>query len=156
MSQQVYNNAIFGVDFDLDYTGSFGRQVADLKSVNGDIALRGSTEITALSPNYNNLRQAIAIRLGTPQGTLLAHLGYGSLLYRLIGKPRQTHIVEFLTRLVAEALLQEPRIGSVDAINVEFPDDDRARVDVSFTLTPAGESTPINWVYPFYLEEAQE
>ncbi len=54
----------------------------------------------------------------------------------------------------AQALLEEPRIDAVNAVDIESDPDNRNAVNITFSITPAGTSTPLNLVYPFYTEVA--
>lgn len=101
-----------------------------------------------------NLQQALLLRLLTPQGELaaLGHRTYGSRLHTLIGEAN-TETTRNRAKLFAlEALQEEPRVAEVLDLRVTARRGDPTRIDVSATLRAAGVDTPINLVFPFFLD----
>lgn len=92
------------------------------------------------------LRQALVLRLLTPQGSLrdLGHGRYGSRLHELIGE-ENTGAARLRARAyVLQALAQERRVAEVLSLEVEAPaaaTPDRLRIHVR--VAPAGGGDPI-------------
>lgn len=110
-----------------------------------------ATELATVA-GRDNLGQAIVLRLLTPQGELagLAHPEYGSRLPELIGRTN-TETTRHLVKLFAlQALALEPRIASVQAVDVRPSPGTRDRVDVAITVVPVASTTPLV-VGPFTL-----
>jgi len=114
-------------------------------------------DLTRLS-GLDNLAQAIWFRLATNQGDL-AHLGhpdYGSRLYRLIGRLITPETLALARAYVREALRQEPRIGSIEALAV-LPDAGQpGALRIELTVRPAKTVEPLNLALSFALEPLVE
>lgn len=102
----------------------------------------------------DNLRQALLLRFLTPMGEMeiLGHATYGSRLYELIGELNISRIHNRAKMYVLQALAMEPRVAKVLAVKVTQNSMDRVRMDIDIWLTPIDSDTPINLVFPFFLE----
>jgi phage baseplate assembly protein W len=143
--------------------GSDLRLLRDLERQNSRD--RGSDLATIQRPETNqrdletlsaadNLRQALLMRFLTPMGELagLGHPEYGSRLFELLGE-RNTETNRNRAKLfVLQALGSEPRVQEVRSVRVTQNRADRARVDIDLSLVPIDSDTPVNLVFPFFLE----
>jgi phage baseplate assembly protein W len=103
-----------------------------------------------------NLQQALLLRFLTPRGELthLGHPTYGTRLHELIGEPN-TVTTRGRARLFAlQALVEEPRVAEVVSLEVVTRRDAPSRIDIVTTLRAVDEDTPVNLVFPFFLEGA--
>ncbi len=104
--------------------------------------------------NADNLVQALFLRFLTPQGELavLGHPDYGSRLGDLIGELNNETTRNRAKLFVLEALGAEPRVKEVRSVLVTQNKSDRTRVDINISLTTIQSDTPLNLVFPFFLE----
>lgn len=104
----------------------------------------------------DNLVQALVLRLLTPQGELavLGHPDYGSRLEELIGELNTETIRNRAKLYTLEALTADPRVKEVLSVNVRQGARDRTQVDIAVRLLAIDSDTPINFVFPFFLERA--
>jgi phage baseplate assembly protein W len=115
----------------------------------------GAVDLETLGGN-DNLQQALLLRFLTPAGELapLGHPDYGSRLYELIGE-RNTQTNRNLAKLfVLQALQAEPRVARVRSVTVTPGPGDPTRIDVAVSLDAIDADTPVNLVFPFFLEVA--
>jgi phage baseplate assembly protein W len=103
--------------------------------------------------DLDNLRQALLLRFLTPVGDLaaLGHPGYGSRLFELIGELNSETNRNRAKVFVLQALAEEPRVKEVIRVNVTQGLSDRTRMDIDISLVPIDSSTPVNLVFPFFL-----
>jgi phage baseplate assembly protein W len=102
----------------------------------------------------DNLRQALLLRFLTPAGELavLGHPSYGSRLFELIGE-RNTPTNRNRAKLfVLQALNAEPRVKEIRSVQVTENRADPTRIDIDVWLVPIDSDTPLNLVFPFFLE----
>lgn len=99
----------------------------------------------------DNLRQAILSRLKTNRGELTLHPEYGSRLSLLIGQVPNQFVLGLARQHVREALLQEPRIQSIDSIKARFTDTLMTTMSIEIIVTPIESEQPLNIVFPFIL-----
>lgn len=102
----------------------------------------------------DNLIQALLLRFLTPMGELaaLGHPEYGSRLVELIGE-RNTETNRNRAKLfVLQALAAEPRVRKVLAVKVTQNRAQRDQVDIEVSLLALDSDTPLNLVFPFFLE----
>ena len=104
-----------------------------------------------------NLVQSLILRVKTERGELeaLGHPTYGSRHHQLIGEPNTESNRNLLKLYMIECLRQEPRLESIESIEV-LPGEGLARRDsvrVYATLLVKGFSDPLNLVIPFSFEE---
>jgi len=106
--------------------------------------------ITAL----DNLRQALLLRFLTPRGEMeiLGHPTYGSRLYELLGELNISRTHNRAKIYVLQALAMEPRVAKVLNVTVTQNRAVRDQMDISIWLTPIFSDTPLNLVFPFFLE----
>jgi phage baseplate assembly protein W len=103
----------------------------------------------------DNLQQALLLRFLTPVGGLaqLGHPRYGSRLFELVGEPNTETNRNRAKLFVLEALAAEPRVAEVLRVTVTTDRRrDPARIDVAVSLRAVDLDTPVNLVFPFFLE----
>ncbi|HEV3469736.1 MAG TPA: GPW/gp25 family protein [Pyrinomonadaceae bacterium] len=102
----------------------------------------------------DNLAQALLLRFLTPAGALapLGHPDYGSRLAELIGELNNETNRNRAKLYVLQALALEPRVRQVLSVSVT---QDRRRptvMDIAVSLLAVDSDTPLNLVFPFFLE----
>ncbi len=106
---------------------------------------------------WENLDQAIWLRLGVPQGDL-AHLGhpdFGSRLHLLIGRLVTPETLALAKAYVREALRREPRITAMTSLEA-IPDPTRRdTLLIQIQVQPVGKADPIDLTLSFALEPGQ-
>lgn len=103
-----------------------------------------------------NVRQSIFIILGTAPGERAFRRYFGCRIHDLMFAPN-TPITAARAQVYCEDALSkfEPRISKVKAIarpNADEPN----RLDIRIEYTIAGQNTPRNLVYPFYLRNRED
>lgn len=113
----------------------------------------GATDLETLTA-LDNLRQALLLRFLTPQGEMeiLGHPTYGSRLYELMGELNIERTHNRAKMYVLQALAMEPRVAKVLSVKVTQNRAVREQMDVDIWLTPIFSDTPLNLVFPFFLE----
>ncbi|HET9179987.1 MAG TPA: GPW/gp25 family protein [Terriglobia bacterium] len=101
-----------------------------------------------------NLEQALLLRFLTPMGelALLGHPDYGSRLSELIGELNNDTNRNRAKMYVLQALALEPRIKKVLRLTVTPNLARRDQIDISMTLSVIDSDTPLNLVFPFFLQ----
>jgi phage baseplate assembly protein W len=104
--------------------------------------------------DYDDLAQAIIIRLSTDEGELydIGHSDYGSHLYEVVGELNNEATRKRIQSIIRECLFQEPRIQEVVSVNVLTDHKDPQRLDIEITVLPINSETYLNLTYPFRLE----
>lgn len=83
----------------------------------------GSDELVGMSAyngdletlsNFDNVTQAILLRLNTPKGTLILHPEYGIEFYDMLGQKNTSSNMRKFEVLITEALMGEPRIKDIE------------------------------------------
>ncbi len=102
----------------------------------------------------DNLKQALLLRFLTPAGelALLGHPDYGSRLFELIGELNTETNRNRAKLFVLQALAAEPRIKQVQSVTVRQSSGDRTRIDISLSAVAIDSDTPVNLVFPFFLQ----
>ncbi len=102
---------------------------------------------------FENLAQAVILRLLTPRGELaaLGHPEYGSRVHELIGQENNTSRRNLLKLFILEALKQEPRVEKVAELAVTPSPGARSTVDVLLRVKPVGATTIVT-IGPFAIE----
>jgi phage baseplate assembly protein W len=113
----------------------------------------GQVDLEALT-GLDDLRQALLLRFLTQQGelTLLGHPEYGSRLHELIGELNTESTRNRAKMFALQALGGEPRVKQVLSLEVREHASDRTRIDIDARLTPVDSDTPLNLVFPFFLD----
>ena len=125
-----------------------------------DLAVRKRLETNRVDldtyAGADNLVQALLLRLLTPKGELavLGHPEYGSRLEELIGELNSETIRNRAKLYTLEALTADPRVKQVLSVNVKQNGRDRTQVDIAVKLLAIDSDTPLNFVFPFFLERA--
>jgi phage baseplate assembly protein W len=101
----------------------------------------------------DNLAQALLLRFLTPVGELaqLGHPDYGSRLSELIGELNNETNRNRARMFVLQALTAEPRVREIRRLRV-VQGAGRDQIDVSVSLLPVDSDTPLNFVFPFFLQ----
>lgn len=121
----------------------------DLSMVNGDIQFSNSQEFEFKS-GHKNLVQAIITRIRTVKGEYYNIL-YGSEVGKVYGSVRNELSKNRLVGFIGECLRQEPRVLTINDIEVIFPEKDKRRIDVTINVTPIQSQTPLNLVFPLFI-----
>lgn len=102
---------------------------------------------------FENLAQAVILRLLTPRGELaaLGHPEYGSRVHELIGRENTTTQRNRLKLFVLEAMKLEPRVERVVELKVEPSPGTRSTVDVLLRVKPVGATTIVT-IGPFSID----
>ncbi|MEZ5401868.1 MAG: hypothetical protein R2729_19495 [Bryobacteraceae bacterium] len=102
----------------------------------------------------DNIRQALLLRFLTPVGEMeaLGHPDYGSRLVELIGELNNERTRNRAKMFVLQALAGEPRVERVLSVRVDENRTDRTRIDITAELLTVASPTPLNLVFPFFLE----
>ena len=122
----------------------------DIKIEDGDIVFANQQDF-AVSSFENNLFQAIHNRLSTNKPEY-SNIEYGSELYKTFGQAQDDLTLNRIRGIVFETLMQEPRILSVDDINVRYDVETLNKVLVDLTITPINSKVPLNLIFPFFTE----
>ena len=122
----------------------------DIRMEDGDITF-ANTQDFAISSFENNLFQAIYNRLSTNKPEY-SNIEYGSELYNTFGQAQDDLTLNRIRGIVFETLMQEPRILSVDDINVRYDVETLNKVLVDLTITPINSKVPLNLIFPFFTE----
>ncbi len=119
-----------------------------LKSETGQVDL-------AVLQDMDNLKQALLLRFLTHAGELaqLGHPDYGSRLHELIGELNSVSNRNRAKLFVLQALAAEPRVEEVLSLQVLQNRADRTRIDIDMRLKIIASDTPLNLVFPFFLEQ---
>jgi hypothetical protein len=100
-----------------------------------------------------NLVQSLIVRVMTERGELapLGHPDYGSRHHQLIGEPNTVSNRNLVKLYMIECIKQEPRIASIQQIDVQPGQGPvhRDEVDVRMTLQVKGVRDPVSLVIPF-------
>jgi phage baseplate assembly protein W len=104
--------------------------------------------------NYDDLAQAIIVRLSTDEGELydIGHVDFGSHLYEVVGELNNEATRKRVQSIIRECLFQEPRIQEVVSVNVLTDQKDPHRLDIEITVLPINSKTYLSLTYPFRLE----
>jgi phage baseplate assembly protein W len=104
----------------------------------------------------DNLVQALLLRFLTPQGELaaLGHPNYGSRLHELIGELNTEATRNRAKLFTLQALADEPRVAKVLSVGVTTERKNPTRIDINVKLLGISSDTPLNLVFPFFLEVA--
>jgi len=102
----------------------------------------------------DNLKQALLLRFLTPVGelALLGHPEYGSRLFELIGELNSETNRNRAKLFVLEALQAEPRVKEIRSVAVTKNRAVPTQMDIDVSLVPVDSDTPLNLVFPFFLE----
>src|SRR5262245_26521814 len=111
------------------------------------------TEDLATAAGYDNLAQALIVRLLTPRGELapLGHPEYGSRVHELIGEPNNAAHRALLKLFILEALAAERRIESNVGVTIEPLKGTFDAVAVTLEVKPVGAASRVT-IGPFTLE----
>lgn len=101
-----------------------------------------------------NLEQALLLRFLTPVGELaqLGHPDYGTRLSELIGELNNDTNRNRAKMYVLQALASEARVKQVLSVTVTQNPARRDEMDISVSLLPIDSDTPLNLVFPFFLQ----
>jgi len=113
----------------------------------------GQIDLEALV-GTDNLKQALLLRFLTYAGELavLGHPDYGSRLSELIGELNSETNRNLAKMYVLQALAGEPRVNQVLNVTVTQNPAHRDEMDISVSLLAIDSDTPLNFVFPFFLQ----
>jgi phage baseplate assembly protein W len=113
----------------------------------------GKIDLQTLN-GVDNLKQALLLRFLTYVGELtqLGHPDYGSRLPELIGELNSDTNRNLAKMYVLQALAGEPRVKQVLNVTVTQNSARRDEMDISVSLRPIDSETPLNFVFPFFLQ----
>lgn len=141
---------------DLRLLADLTRQVDRDRGSDLFVAPRPGTFVADLEPvtGLDDLRQALLLRFLTQQGELagLGHPDYGSRLHELIGRLNNETTRNLAKMFALQALSAEPRVKTIVSLSVQPHPADRARIDIVANLVPVDADTPLNLVFPFFLD----
>ena len=102
----------------------------------------------------DNLVQALLLRFLTPQGDLavLGHPNYGSRLHELIGELNTETTRNRAKLFTLQALADEPRVAKVLSLRATTTRKNPTQIDIDVRLLAIDSDTPLNLVFPFFLE----
>lgn len=109
----------------------------------------------AMAEYEEDIREAIRIIIGTKKGERMMRPDFGAGLDAFVFEPLNTTTMALVRHTVEQGLTEwEPRI---DSITVEVTaDPPSGRLDVQVGYRVRSTNAFYNWVYPFYVREAQE
>lgn len=143
---------------DLRLLGNLDRQ--NSRDRGSDLFVRerrrsGRMDLEAIS-EVNNIKQALLLRFLTPVGelALLGHPSYGCRLIELVGELNNDRTRNRAKMFVLQALNDEPRVQEIFSVKVEANRTDRARIDITADLLTIESPTPLNLVFPFFLDRS--
>lgn len=134
---------------ELDPREHLGRDIALTET--SDMKINTSDDF-ALIKWQNNLKQAMLNVLRTARGELVLHPDYGSRLHEVLGTNPNDETLIIVKSHVREALLQEPRIDTIDEIKVSFRDELKKEIDVEVTVTPIYDLNQLNMVFRLFIQ----
>jgi len=111
----------------------------------------GASDDYAIVMGSATLTQAIINRLRTAQGELPLHPLYGSRLPEILGAVPNEQSLMLARMYIRDALLQEPRISSIDSIALSWGDDLKMILNINIKVTPIQENDPLNIVFSIFL-----
>ena len=115
----------------------------------------GRRDLEAIS-NVDNIKQALLLRFLTSVGELaqLGHPTYGCRLIELVGELNNERTHNRAKMFVLKALADEPRVQEVLSVTVQANRTDRARMDIAVELLTLESATPLNLVFPYFLDRS--
>ncbi len=144
MDEELYGSDIkLKVEVGTDYYG-----------LGADLKIGRSGDLQVVS-GRENLGQALMQRLLTRKGELsdLGHPRYGSRLHELIGQPNDAAARDLVRLYAKECIMEEPRVRSI--VDIKVTPVDRHAVMLDVTVIPIKSATPMNLVFPYYLEVSE-
>lgn len=113
----------------------------------------GQADLESLT-GLDDLSQALLLRFLTQQGELavLGHPDYGSRLHELIGSLNTESTRNRARMFALQALQAEPRVKQVVSLTVRQNPADRDRIDIDARLAAIDFDSPLNLVFPFFLD----
>jgi len=146
--------ARFGTDLQL----LVNLQAQDDRHRGSDLQLRKRPETQLkdlqILSDVGNLQQALLLRFLTPLGELaqLGHPDYGSRLFELIGELNNDTNRNRAKLFVLLALAGEPRVEQVLDVIVAQNAALRDAIDISISVKAIDSDTPVNLVFPFFID----
>jgi phage baseplate assembly protein W len=125
-----------------------GRDIA--LNLEGDLKISSSDDYQQIS-FYDNLKQAMQLRLSTAKGTLPLHPDYGSRLHELLGEVPTPDLLSLAKAHTFDALLQEPRIEEITSLKVSYRDSLKNVIDIQIQVKPIKDLNTLNMVYSTFI-----
>jgi uncharacterized protein len=137
MSQDKKHNAFFGVGLQQPFK------------------INPSTGKTGMISGIENIEQSIRAILSTKPGERLYHKDFGVDLSALIFEPQSNATLKSIEEKIISGLMQFQTMIIVDSVSFELnTTEGLINVDVSFTIRTT--NTRGNYVYPYYIKEANQ
>lgn len=137
MSQDKKQNAFFGVGLQQPFK------------------INPSTGKTGLVSGIDNIEQSIRAILSTKPGERLYHKDFGIDLSGLIFEPQSSATLKSVEEKIISGLTQFQSMIIVDSVNFELnANEGLINIDVAFTIRTT--NTRGNYVYPYYIKEANQ
>jgi len=124
---------------------------SDARLYDKDLKVSSTGDIDVLQ-SYDNVSQAIRHRLMTEKGSLSYDTNYGISLDLFLGRKNVIEKQEMLKFAILDSLRYEPRIQTVDKIDVYQDANNPTILYVNIMITPVSsdDSLSLNLVYPWY------
>lgn len=137
MSQDKKHNAFFGVGLQQPFK------------------INPSTGKTGMVSGVDNIEQSIRAILSTKPGERLYHKNFGVDLSELMFEPQSKATLKSVEEKIISGLMQFQTMIIVDSVGFELnATEGLINVDVSFTIRTT--NTRGNYVYPYYIKEANQ
>ncbi len=137
MSQDKKHNAFFGVGLQQPFK------------------INPSTGKTGLVSGIDNIEQSIRAILSTKPGERLYHKDFGIDLSELVFETQDSGTLKTLEEKITNGLMQYQSMIIVDGVDFELKaEEGLINIDVQFTIRTT--NTRGNYVYPFYIKEANQ
>lgn len=117
---------------------------------NGDVIISTADDFQRIN-FYENLRQAIKLRLQTPLGGLVLNPDYGSRLHEIIGQSATPDLLMLAKSHVKDALLQEPRIDQIITLTANWRDNLMNVIDINLVVQPIAGLVALNMIYSLFI-----
>jgi phage baseplate assembly protein W len=113
----------------------------DVKLMQGSMAITPSGDIGWVG-GINNLKQAIIHRIHTTIGELFNHPEYGGIVVNSVSRPNTKVNIGRIYTAIVMVLSQEPRIESIDKLEIQSIGKYTIQIDLDFT--PIEQNTSEN------------
>ncbi len=115
----------------------------------------GDGAAIALSAGEEDIRQSIALIIGTQKGERVMRPEFGCALHHMVFETMTTATFTRIGIIVHDALLHfEPRIEVTDVAALPNPDEE-GRIDINIRYRTRTTNNVFNMVYPFYLNAGE-
>lgn len=116
----------------------------------GDLKISSADDYQRIN-FYDNLKQAIVLRLKTAKGTLALNPEYGSRLHELIGQVPTPDLLGLAKAHIKDAMLQEPRVESITKLSANYQDSLKNVINIQLIVQPIQQLEPLDMVYSVFI-----